>query len=91
MSESDFKSDLWIAKSIGDLLAAAPRLKGSPLREHLRANLSACIESVTFGNLLCVRGHHANLAWRAAGLGFGLHIARKSALFYGCATRSECL
>ncbi len=52
MSESDFKREVWIAKSIGDLLAAAPRLKGTPLREHLGANLSACIESATFGNLL---------------------------------------
>jgi hypothetical protein len=52
MSEPDFVRETWIAKSIGDLLAAAPRLKGSPLREHLRANLSACIESATFGNLL---------------------------------------
>jgi len=52
MSESDFKREIWIATSIGDLLAAAPRLKGSPLSEHLRANLSACIESATFGNLL---------------------------------------
>lgn len=52
MSESDFKREFWIAKSIGDLLAAAPRLKGSRLREHLRANLSACIESGTCGNLL---------------------------------------
>jgi transcriptional regulator with XRE-family HTH domain len=52
MSESDFRREIWIAKSIGDLLAAAPRLKGFPLREHLRANLSACIESATFGNLL---------------------------------------
>jgi len=52
MSEPDLEREIWIAKSIGDLLAAAPRLKGSPLREHLRANLSACIESATFGNLL---------------------------------------
>ena len=52
LSESDFKREIWIAKSIGDLLAAAPRLKGSPLREHLRANLSARIESATFGSLL---------------------------------------
>jgi len=52
MSESDFKREIWIAKSIGDLLTAAPRLKGSPLREHLSANLTACIESATFGNLL---------------------------------------
>ncbi len=52
MSESDFKRDIWIAESIGDLLAAAPRLKGTRLREHLRTNLSTCIESATFGNLL---------------------------------------
>ena len=52
LSESDFKREVWIAKSIGDLLAAAPRLKGTPLREHLGANLSTCIESATFGNLL---------------------------------------
>ena len=52
MSESDFEREIWTAKSIGDLLAAAPRLKGFSLREHLRTNLSACIESATFGNLL---------------------------------------
>jgi len=52
MSESDFKREIWIAESIGDLLVEAPRLKGSPLREHLRTNLSACIESATSGNLL---------------------------------------
>jgi len=52
LSESDFEREIWIAKSIGDLLAAAPRLQGSPLREHLRANLSACIESATYGNIL---------------------------------------
>jgi len=52
VSESDFKREIWIAESIGDLLAAAPRLKGSPLREHLRTNLSACVESATSGNLL---------------------------------------
>ena len=52
LSAPDFKREVWIAKSIGDLLAAAPRLKRSPLREHLRVNLSACIESATFGNVL---------------------------------------
>src|SRR3989442_10550824 len=52
IERTGFKREVWIAKSIGDLLAAAPRLKRSPLREHLRVNLSACIESATFGNLL---------------------------------------
>jgi AraC-like DNA-binding protein len=52
LAESDLERETWIAKSIGDLLAVAPRLKGSPLRERLRTNLSACIESATSGNLL---------------------------------------
>jgi len=52
LCESDLERETWIAQSIGDLLAAAPKLKGSPLREHLRTNLSACIESATSGNLL---------------------------------------
>jgi hypothetical protein len=51
-NESDMGREIWIAKSIGDLLAVAPELKGFPLRERLRANLTACIESATFGNLL---------------------------------------
>jgi len=52
MSQSDVEREIWIAKSIGDLLAAAPNLKTSPLRERLRINLSTCIDAATGGNLL---------------------------------------
>ena len=43
LAESDLERETWIAKSIGDLLAVAPRLKGSPLRERLRTNLDAAL------------------------------------------------
>ncbi len=52
ISESDLECEIWIAQSIGDLLAAAPELKMLPLRERLRTNLSACIAAATSGNLL---------------------------------------
>jgi len=52
ISESDLEREIWIAESIGNLLAAAPELKASPLRDRLRTNLSACIAAATSGNLL---------------------------------------
>ena len=52
MSESNLEREIWIAKSVGELLAAAPELKGFPLRERLSTNLSACIAAATSGNLL---------------------------------------
>jgi hypothetical protein len=52
ISESDFEREVWIAQSIGNLLAAASKLKNSPLRDHLSINLSTCIDAATAGNLL---------------------------------------
>jgi transcriptional regulator with XRE-family HTH domain len=52
IDESDLDREVWIAQSIGDLLAAAPNLRNSPLRERLRINLSTCIDAATAGNLL---------------------------------------
>ena len=53
MSESDLEREIWIAKSIGDLLAAAPRAERvSAAGNVCGTNLSACIESATSGNLL---------------------------------------
>jgi hypothetical protein len=52
MSQSDVEREIWIAESIGDLLATAPDLRTSPLRERLRINLSTCIDAATGGNLL---------------------------------------
>lgn len=52
ISESDLERETWIAQSIGDLLAAAPNLKNSPLRDRLSVNLSTCIDAATSGNLL---------------------------------------
>ena len=51
-NESDLEREIWIAQSTGDLLAAAPTLRSFPLREHLRINLSTCVEAATAGNLL---------------------------------------
>lgn len=50
--ESDLEREIWIAQSVGELLAAAPNLKNSPLREHLSINLSTCVDAATSGNLL---------------------------------------
>jgi transcriptional regulator with XRE-family HTH domain len=52
INESDLEREIWIAKSTGDLLAAAPTLRNFPLREHLRINLSTCVDAATAGNLL---------------------------------------
>jgi transcriptional regulator with XRE-family HTH domain len=52
INESDLEHEIWIAHSIGDLLAAAPNLRDSPLRERLCINLSTCIDAATGGNLL---------------------------------------
>ena len=87
MSESDLEREIWIAKSIGDLLAAAPKLKDSPLRERLRTNLSTCIECCHIRQPPCVRGYHADLAWRAAILGVGRASAANRRSLYGCVTQ----
>lgn len=52
INDSDLEREIWIAQSIGDLLAAAPNLKSSPLRQRLRINLSTCVDAATGGNLL---------------------------------------
>ncbi len=49
---SELERETWIAKSVGELLAAGPELKDSPLRQHLSSNLSACVDAVSYGNLL---------------------------------------
>ena len=52
INDSDLEREIWITQSIGDLLAAAPNLKSSPLRQRLRINLSTCVDAATGGNLL---------------------------------------
>ena len=49
---SDLEREIWIAQSVGELLAAGPKLKNSPLRDHLSINISTCIDAATAGNLL---------------------------------------
>lgn len=41
---------LWQAKAVGELLAAAPRLSSSNLRNTLTANFQACVETAAEGN-----------------------------------------
>jgi DNA-binding XRE family transcriptional regulator len=48
--ESEFEQQLWVAETIGDLLAAAPSLPSPPKKENITRALSACADEVTGGN-----------------------------------------
>ena len=91
MSESDLEREIWIAKSIGDLLAAAPRAEGILRSGNVCAPIcppaSNLPHSATSLRSRISRGPRV----ARCDTGFRARIARKSALFYGCATRSECL
>ncbi len=56
LSQAELDYEIWVARIIGELLAAGPQLEGAPLLDRLRRNLSSYIEAVSGGNLLAF-GH----------------------------------
>lgn len=49
--ESELEQQIWVAKTIGDLLAAAPLLSSIPKKENIARALSVCANKVTGGNM----------------------------------------
>jgi hypothetical protein len=56
LSQPELDYEIWVARNIGELLAAGPQLEGVALLDRLRRNLSSYIEAVSRGNLLAF-GH----------------------------------
>jgi len=53
---SDTDNALWRAVTIGELLAIAPRLEDVSLHSVFTANLKACVDAITGGNLYAFAG-----------------------------------
>jgi DNA-binding XRE family transcriptional regulator len=49
--ESELEQQIWVAETVGDLLAAAPSLSSAPEKENIARALSAYADKVTGGNI----------------------------------------
>jgi transcriptional regulator with XRE-family HTH domain len=51
ITEAELKTQIWAARSIGEVLAAAPRLDGPPAKEQLIDSLKLCIDQASWGHI----------------------------------------